>query len=438
MQGVALYSWSFTNEGTEKGSRSQGIPKLVFRVVLPIFAVGLLVIQVFFYVFCCWVGKPQGSIPPLVPDIWRYTLKELRMATQEFSETNKVGEGAFNVVYKGTSDNGSLIAVKKLKQGIRREKEFKSKIAIIGACRHRNLLKLQGWCYKNGEAMLVYKFMKRDNLDHYLYGKKKATNEVLDSQKRDVKPANIILADNFMAMLAHFGLFRLMEPGESILITSGAVGTIGYIAPEVWDGKMTTKSDVYTYGVLALEVAYGHKILQPFERRKQYQSGVPLSGRETEPLCTKLTIISMASKVLHEGGCHCRKVRWQVLAMTEVVAWDCNCSNCSMRGNTHFIVPAGDFTLQEGSEDWLTTYTFGSHKAKHRFCKMCGITSFYIPRSNPDGIAVTVRCVDPGTITHVSVKKFDGINWEDSFAASDISTLSKGEKPEGACLSNVC
>lgn len=96
-----------------------------------------------------------------------------------------------------------------------------------------------------------------------------------------------------------------------------------------------------------------------------------------------------------------------------------------MRGNTHFVVPSRDFKLQDGSEDWQTIYTFGSHSAKHLFCKVCGITSYYIPRSNPDGIAVTVRCVDPGTITHVTVKHFDGCNWEDAYAASNIATFSR-------------
>ncbi|MCO5591499.1 hypothetical protein L7F22_045483 [Adiantum nelumboides] len=124
------------------------------------------------YPFTAWIDYNVSlNIPPLVPDIRRYTHKELRMATQVFSKTNKVGEGAFSVVYKGTSDDGSLIAVKKLKQGIIREKEFKSEFAIIGACRHRNLLKLQGWCYENGEAMLVCRFMKRGSFDHYLYSK---------------------------------------------------------------------------------------------------------------------------------------------------------------------------------------------------------------------------------------------------------------------------
>lgn len=134
----------------------------------------------------------------------------------------------------------------------------------------------------------------------------------------------------------------------------------------------------------------------------------------------------MTDTVLHKGGCHCGKVRWQVQASAEVTVWECNCSNCAMRGNVHFIVPAHNFKLQEGSEVWLTLYTFGSHTAKHLFCKVCGITSYYKPRSNPDGIAVTVGCVDAGTITRVTVNKFDGLNWEDSFGASNISSLSKG------------
>ncbi|MBA0797153.1 hypothetical protein Gohar_007875, partial [Gossypium harknessii] len=88
--------------------------------------------------------------------------------------------------------------------------------------------------------------------------------------------------------------------------------------------------------------------------------------------------------VLHNGGCHCKKVRWKVQAPTSVVAWKCNCSDCS-----------------------ITTYTFGTHTAKHTFCKVCGITSFYTPRSNPDGIAVTLACLDPGTLSHVEIRHAD-------------------------------
>jgi len=133
----------------------------------------------------------------------------------------------------------------------------------------------------------------------------------------------------------------------------------------------------------------------------------------------------MDDLVLHKGGCHCGRVRWQARAPVSIVAWKCNCSDCSMRGNVHFIVPACNFQLEEKCKEWLTTYTFGTHKAKHIFCKICGITSYYIPRSNPDGVAVTVNCVDAGTIKHVEFKYYDGKNWEGVYEKSGIESLSK-------------
>ncbi|KAL5200843.1 hypothetical protein ABZP36_035197 [Zizania latifolia] len=133
--------------------------------------------------------------------------------------------------------------------------------------------------------------------------------------------------------------------------------------------------------------------------------------------------------VVHSGGCHCRRVRWRAEAPASVVAWICNCSNCSMRGNTHFVVPAARFSLEPGADEFITTYTFGTHTAKHTFCKVCGITSFYRPRSNPDGVAITVACVDPGTLAHVEYRHADGRNWEEWFARSDISDFSKEEAP---------
>ncbi|CAN6700268.1 unnamed protein product [Malus baccata var. baccata] len=129
--------------------------------------------------------------------------------------------------------------------------------------------------------------------------------------------------------------------------------------------------------------------------------------------------------IVHEGGCHCKNVRWRVKAPSSVVAWSCNCSNCSMRGNTHFIVPAERFQLLSDSEQFLTTYSFGTHAAKHTFCKVCGITSFYYPRSNPDGVAITFRCVDLGTLAHIEIKYYDGQNWEASHSQSGIASQSK-------------
>ena len=94
----------------------------------------------------------------------------------------------------------------------------------------------------------------------------------------------------------------------------------------------------------------------------------------------------------------------------------------------HFIVPAEKFELLGDSADFVTTYTFGTHTTKHTFCKICGITSFFYPRSNPDGVSITFRCVDPGTLTHVEIKQFDGRNWEDSYNQTGIASCSKVQK----------
>lgn len=134
---------------------------------------------------------------------------------------------------------------------------------------------------------------------------------------------------------------------------------------------------------------------------------------------------SETETAVHRGGCHCGRVRWEVEAPRSVIAWRCNCSDCSMRGNTHFIVPSNNFKLLRDSQQFLTTYTFGTHTAKHTFCKVCGITSFYIPRSNPDGVAVNFRCVDSGTLAHVEIKLYDGGDWETSYSSTGIASYSK-------------
>ena len=94
-----------------------------------------------------------------------------------------------------------------------------------------------------------------------------------------------------------------------------------------------------------------------------------------------------------------------------------------MKRNDHFIVPAADFELLSG-EDVLTTYTFNTGRAKHRFCRVCGVQAFYIPRSNPDGVAVTAACITSPTVTGIDREPFDGANWEAAYTASDIATRS--------------
>jgi hypothetical protein len=118
-----------------------------------------------------------------------------------------------------------------------------------------------------------------------------------------------------------------------------------------------------------------------------------------------------------QGGCHCGAVRFEVLAPDEIEAKECNCSICRMAGYLHLIVDAERFRLLEG-EDKLATYTFNTGTARHHFCSVCGIKSFYVPRSKPDGYSVNVRCLDDGEVRVTRIALFDGQHWEEAFAAA--------------------
>jgi hypothetical protein len=121
-----------------------------------------------------------------------------------------------------------------------------------------------------------------------------------------------------------------------------------------------------------------------------------------------------ARVVTHTGGCHCGRVRFEVDAPAQLQVDDCNCSICSKAGYLHLIVPASRFRLLSGA-DVLTTYTFNTNTAKHLFCRVCGIKSFYVPRSHPDGFSVNARCLDPGTITGTTVRHINGREWEQQY-----------------------
>lgn len=127
---------------------------------------------------------------------------------------------------------------------------------------------------------------------------------------------------------------------------------------------------------------------------------------------------------VHRGGCHCGTVRFEVEAPARIEAHECNCSMCSRIGFLHLIVPAGRFRLLAG-EDALVEYRFNTGVARHLFCRRCGVKSFYVPRSNPDGISVNVRCLDEGTAMSVTVLPFDGRHWDE--AAGALAHLSREE-----------
>ena len=118
--------------------------------------------------------------------------------------------------------------------------------------------------------------------------------------------------------------------------------------------------------------------------------------------------------VSHRGGCHCGRVRFEIQAPAALDASECNCSICSKSGYLHLIVRSEHFKLLSG-QDALSTYTFNTGTARHLFCSVCGIKSFYVPRSHPDGFSVNARCLDAGTVRELRVHPFDGQHWEQSY-----------------------
>jgi hypothetical protein len=142
-------------------------------------------------------------------------------------------------------------------------------------------------------------------------------------------------------------------------------------------------------------------------------------GGANEPIKTSMPSNLQLTK--HKGRCHCGRVRFEVEAPADMEAVECNCSICARTGFLHLIVPKSRFTLIQGSES-LATYTFNTGIAKHLFCNVCGVKSFYIPRSNPDGYSVNVRCLARATIKSITVTRFDGKNWETH--ASELAALS--------------
>ncbi len=115
--------------------------------------------------------------------------------------------------------------------------------------------------------------------------------------------------------------------------------------------------------------------------------------------------------IVHRGGCHCGAVRFEIETARRVEVQRCNCSVCAMTGFLHLIVPSARFRLLSG-EDHLSLYQFNTQTARHLFCRRCGIKSYYVPRSNPDGFSVNFNCLAEPRFDEVRTSDFDGRNWE--------------------------
>ncbi|KAJ0693559.1 putative protein kinase RLK-Pelle-DLSV family [Helianthus annuus] len=213
-----------------------------------------------------------------------YDFHTVKKATNDFSEDNKIGHGGFGVVYKGELQNGRLIAVKRLSinsgQG---EPQFKNEVMLVAKLHHRNLVGLLGFCLEGSERLLIYEFLPNSSLDKLLFDPNKRSLLDWDTRyniiegvargllylhedsrvriiHRDLKASNILLDAQMNAKITDFGIARLFNPDETQGNTHRVVGTYGYMAPEyIMHGKFSRKLDVFSFGVLLLEIITGQQ-----------------------------------------------------------------------------------------------------------------------------------------------------------------------------------
>ncbi|XP_051124518.1 probable serine/threonine-protein kinase At1g01540 [Andrographis paniculata] len=229
-----------------------------------------------------------GSDPISGPEVshlgwghW-YTLRELEEATNAFSDENVIGEGGYGIVYRGLLDDKTNVAIKNLLNNRgQAEREFKVEVEAIGRVRHKNLVRLIGYCAEGAHRMLVYEYVNNGNLEQWLHGDVGPCspltwdirmNIILGTAKgltylheclepkvvhRDIKSSNILLDKQWNAKVSDFGLAKLIG-SEKSYITTRVMGTFGYVAPEYAStGMLNERSDVYSFGILLMEIISG-------------------------------------------------------------------------------------------------------------------------------------------------------------------------------------
>lgn len=214
------------------------------------------------------------------------SVQVLRNVTKNFAPKNELGRGGFGVVYKGELDDGTNIAVKRMESGVISNKaldEFQAEIAVLSKVRHRHLVSLLGYSTEGNERILVYEYMPQGALSKHLFhwksfemeplSWKRRLNIALDVARgleylhtlahqsfihRDLKSSNILLGDDFKAKISDFGLVKLAPEGDEKSVVTRLAGTFGYLAPEyAVTGKITTKADVFSFGVVLMELLTG-------------------------------------------------------------------------------------------------------------------------------------------------------------------------------------
>ncbi|XP_031273953.1 PR5-like receptor kinase [Pistacia vera] len=226
------------------------------------------------------IVRNYGSLAPK-----RYNFSDIKNMTKSFS--NKLGQGGYGDVYKGMLPDGPLVAVKVLKESKGNGEEFMNEVANISRTSHVNIVTLLGFCCERNKRALIYEFMPNGSLDKFIYDQESSMNLKMAWKTKfqiavgiargleylhrgcsirivhfDIKPQNILLNEDFCPKISDFGLAKQSKNKESIISMLDARGTIGYIAPEVYNrnfGEVSHKSDVYSYGMMILEMVGGRK-----------------------------------------------------------------------------------------------------------------------------------------------------------------------------------
>ncbi|XP_051122499.1 protein NSP-INTERACTING KINASE 3 [Andrographis paniculata] len=281
----------FPQNGSKGHSEGKHRPAIVVgvsigSVFLVIFGVGLLLWWQYRHNRLIFFDINEQYDPEVrLGHLRRYTFKELRAATGHFNPKNVLGKGGFSVVYKGRLNDGTVIAVKRLKDynAVGSEIQFQTEVELISLAVHKNLLRLWGFCSTQDERLLVYPYMPNGSvasrLKDCVHGRpvldwSRRKNIALGTARglvylheqcdpkiihRDVKAANILLDEEFEAVVGDFGLAKLLDPQVSH-VTTAIRGTVGHIAPEYLStGQSSEKTDVFGFGILLLELITGQK-----------------------------------------------------------------------------------------------------------------------------------------------------------------------------------
>jgi len=241
------------------------------------------------------------------------SLSSLQVATSNFDENNKLGEGGFGVVYKGDL-SGQQVAVKRLSKGSGQGlEELKNELVLVAKLHHKNLVRLEGFCLEEGERLLVYEYMPNKSLDTILFDPeekirldwRKRFNIIggvarglqylhEESQKkiihRDMKASNVLLDEDMNPKIGDFGLARLFGQDQTRDVTKHIVGTFGYMSPEyVMRGQFSTKSDVFSFGILVIEIITGRRNIGHYFFDEQNEDIISLVWRHW----TEGTIVEM-------------------------------------------------------------------------------------------------------------------------------------------------